>query len=266
VGYTALAFNLSGTLRSGYNGLLSGKMLAVVDEIDEGSGNRKYQIQQELKQLVTEETRTINPKFGRQHVEWNACRWLIFSNSTTALPLEDDDRRFWVVQCHQGPKDGEYYSRLYGLKDDPAFIASVAAYLLQRNIANFKQGQRAPMTDAKAELLERTRPPEEQVLHDVVQRWPVDVISNEELQHLMGDDPLTGAGLRYALERAGITKVGVWKNTATAFSGRVRTTAYAVRNWESWKKATQSALRAEVARFDKSTKELYLYSDAYDLF
>lgn len=73
-GYTALAFNLSGALRSGYNGLLAGKVLAVVDEIDEGSGQRKYQIQQELKQLVTEETRTINPKYGRQHVEYNACR------------------------------------------------------------------------------------------------------------------------------------------------------------------------------------------------
>ena len=169
------------------------------------------------------------------------------------------------MQCHEEPKDGEYYSLLYGLKDDPAFIAAVAAHLQQRNIAHFKQGQRAPMTEAKAELLERTRPHEEQVLHDVVKRWPADIITNEELQHLMGDEPLKGAGFRYALERAGIAKVCTWKETASGFSGRVRTTAYAVRNWESWKKATQSALRAEVARFDKPTKELYLYSDIYDL-
>jgi hypothetical protein len=265
VGYAALAFNLSGTLRTGYNGLLAGKVLAVVDEIDEGSGQRKYQIQQELKQLVTEETRTINPKYGRQHVEWNACRWLIFSNSTTALPLEDDDRRFWVVQCDEGPKSTEYYARLYALKDDPAFIASVTEYLSRRDISHFKQGQRAPMTSAKAALLERTRPAEEQFLHDIVKRWPVDIITSDELHTLLGDDRPKGAALRYALERAGIEKVGDWKAPSIAYTDRSRITAYAVRSKGDWKGVTKSAMRAEVNRMGRLAKEAAFHGDAEDL-
>jgi hypothetical protein len=265
VGYAALAFNLSGTLRTGYNGLLAGKVLAVVDEIDEGSGQRKYQIQQELKQLVTEETRTINPKYGRQHVEWNVCRWLIFSNSTTALPLEDDDRRFWVVQCDEGPKSTEYYARLYALKDDPAFIASVAEYLSWRDLSHFKQGQRAPMTSAKASLLERTRPAEEQILHDIVERWPVDIIISDELHTLLGDDRPKGAALRYALERAGIEKVGDWKAPSIAYPDRSRITAYAVRSKGHWKGVTKSAMRAEVNRMGRPAKEAAFHGDAEDL-
>jgi hypothetical protein len=144
VGYVALAFDLSSSLRSGYNGVLAGKILAVVDEIDEGNSQRKYQIQQELKQLITEETRTINPKYGRQHREWNCCRILIFSNSPAALPLEDDDRRVYVVQCDWGPQPPEYYRQLYVLRDDPAFIASVAQFLMQRDISEFNAGGRPP--------------------------------------------------------------------------------------------------------------------------
>ena len=265
VGYAALAFNLSGTLRTGYNGLLAGKVLAVVDEIDEGSGQRKYQTQQELKQLVTEETRTINPKYGRQHVEWNACRWLIFSNSTTALPLEDDDRRFWVVQCEGGPKSAEYYAHLYALKDDPAFIASVAEYLSRRDISHFKQGQRAPMTTAKATLLERTRSAEEQVLRNIVERWPVDIITSDELHALLDDDRLKGTAFRYALERAGIEKVGTWKMHSGNFVSRQRTNGYAVRNAEVWKKASIAQMRAEVDRMDRRAKDGAFYEDGEDL-
>lgn len=265
VGYAALAFNLSGTLRNGYNGLLAGKVLAVVDEIDEGSGQRKYQTQQELKQLVTEETRTINPKYGRQHVEWNACRWLIFSNSTTALPLEDDDRRFWVVQCDEGPKSPEYYAHLYALKDDPAFIASVADYLSRRDMSHFKQGQRAPITTAKATLLERTRPAEEQVLRDIVERWPVDIVTSDELHTLLDDERLKGTAFRYALKRAGVEKVGTWKKYSGDYISRQRANGYAVRNAEVWKKASIAQMRAEVDRMDRRAKDAAFYEDGDDL-
>lgn len=59
LGYAALSYNLGASLRSGFNGLLAGKLLAVVDEIDEGASGRRYQMQQDLKQLITEETRAI---------------------------------------------------------------------------------------------------------------------------------------------------------------------------------------------------------------
>ena len=261
-GYAALAFDLSGSLKNGYNGLLAGKVLAVVDEIDEGSGGRKYQVQQELKQLVTEETRTVNPKYGRQHTEWNVCRWLIFSNSATALPLEDDDRRFWVVQCEEMPKDASYYKTLYQLRDDPAFIASVAKSLLERDLAGFNQGQRAPLSQAKAALLERTRSDEDNILQGIAERWPVDLITNDELHELLGDHRPTAGALRHALNRQGIIRLKQgWKKAACGYETRKNVTVYSIRNHLEWANASITALRAELGRLSTHSKEAALYGE-----
>lgn len=260
-GYTALAFDLSASLHSGYNGVLAGKILAVVDEIDEGNSHRKYQIQQELKQLITEETRTINPKYERQRQEWNCCRILIFSNSPAALPLEDDDRRLYVVQCDAGPQPPEYYRQLYNLRDDPTFIASVAQFLVQRKISHFNAGGRPPMTQAKAALLDRCRSEFERTLHKLVAKWPVDVITNEELHDLLGDERPKGSALRHAIGRAGIVRVREWKGAQTSFGTRTKVTAYGLRNASVWKAASLEAVRAEIARIDKVEKEETYFSD-----
>jgi hypothetical protein len=261
VGYAALSFPLGLTLRTGYNGLLAGKLLAVVDEIDEGDGGRRYQMQQDLKQLVTEETRTINPKYARQHVEWNACRWLIFSNSEAAIPLEDADRRFVVVRCDDGPRHDAYYWELYRLRDDLAFIASVAAYLANRDIAHFRHGMRAPTTAAKAGLLARVRSDSEQAAFDIAERWPVDVITSEEIDTVMGEERHRGSAKRYTLDRAGLIRLGTWKEQAYG-TYRKKVTAYAVRNSAAWKGADVTALRAEITRVDDAGKDKALYGDA----
>jgi hypothetical protein len=259
IGFVALAYDLSGTLRTGYNGMLAGTLLAIVDEIDEGNSQRKYQIQQELKQLVTEETRTINPKYGRQHREWNCCRWLIFSNSPSALPLEDDDRRIYVVECEDVPKEEAHYKLLYRLKDDPAFIASVAEFLLRRDVTHFNAGQRPPLTLAKVALLERGRSEAEQILHSAAARWVVDIITSDELHDLMGEERPRGPALRHALDRAGIVRVGEWKGDPNNFGTRLKVKAYALRNIETWKGASPAAIKAEVGRIDRAAKEAAFY-------
>jgi hypothetical protein len=262
VGYAALAYDLSGTLRTGYNGLLAGKVLAVVDEINEGNSNRRYQVQQELKQLITEETRAINPKYGRQHTEFNCCRWLIFSNSATALPLEEEDRRTYVVQCDEKPKGEEYYRTLYRLRDNRFFIGSVAKFLSVRDITGFNPGAKPPMTDAREALLARCRNESEQTLIDLAARWPVDIVTSREIQDILGEDSPSGAALRYALERAGIVKVAEWRsqdkgNTFSPIKGRIR--AYAVRNISVWKDKSKTILTREIARVGNAEKEKAFY-------
>lgn len=258
MGYAALAFPLASTLRDGFNAGLAGKVLAVVDEIDEGHSNRKHQMAQDLKQLITEEVRTINQKFACKYEEVNACRWLIFSNSPAALPLEEEDRRFNVVQYDGEPKDRSYYSRLYDMADDPTFIASVMQYLLQRDISGFNKGDRAIMTSAKSDLLDRTRSEEDQTLRAIAKRWPVDIITNQELRVQLGHSGITGPALGHALDRAGIARVGCWRDKSDGF-GRQKVTAYAVRNSAEWRTAVTASLRKEVDRVTMEEKDAALY-------
>jgi hypothetical protein len=252
----ALGFDLMGALKSGFNGDLGMRLLAVVDEIDEGGGGERFRHAQALKQIVTEETRRINPKYGRQRTEYNSCRWLIFSNSLTALPLEERDRRFWVVRCDDKPRDAAYYQTLYTIRDDAEFIASVAYWLAERDIASFKPGAAPPVTAAKQALLERTRSPEEQVLHDVKAHWPLELVTSDELKKLMGENALTFAALRHALDRAGLEKVGAYKTTKDWCDGRHNVTIYARDNVAHWKGADIATQRHHIDQMTFKDKEL----------
>ena len=252
----ALGFDLMGALKSGFNGDLGMRLLAVVDEIDEGGGVERFRHAQALKQIVTEETRRINPKYGRQRTEYNSCRWLIFSNSLTALPLEERDRRFWVVRCDSKPRHAAYYQTLYTIRDDAEFIASVAHWLAERDIASFKPGAVPPVTAAKQALLERTRSPEEQVLHDVKAHWPLELVTSEELKKLMGESALTGAALRHALDRAGLEPVGNYKLPNEWGDGRRNVIIYARDNASQWKASDIATKRQHIDQMTFKDKEV----------
>ncbi|MEE1878122.1 DUF5906 domain-containing protein [Altererythrobacter litoralis] len=252
----ATNYNLSETLKNGFNGALSGKILAVVDEIDEGNSGKAYQHAQTLKKMVTEETRLINPKFGRQSVEWNSCRWLVFSNKLSALPLEDGDRRFWVVTTDEEPKSPEYYVDLYRLKVDPEFIASVAHALRMREIGGFNPGQRPPLSAAKKAVLARSRTEFENILMEVAEKWPVDLVTSAELKRLVGDEGWPkGPAVRHGVERAGFVKLyDVWDENE--YGVRTKYQVYCIRNRDVWctEIISRQSFRDEIARLSIEKK------------
>jgi hypothetical protein len=98
--------DLPGLTRGGLNGDMSCKLLAQVDELNEvAAGDRGgiYRAAESLKALVTRETSKINPKYGRQQIELNCVRWLLFWNHDSALYLDEHDRRFVVIRNPETP-------------------------------------------------------------------------------------------------------------------------------------------------------------------
>jgi primase-polymerase (primpol)-like protein len=246
-GYTAINFDLSGTLRTGFNDRLSCKLIAVVDEIQEGGSNAKWDNAETMKRLVTEEYRTINQKYGRIREEFNACRWLIFSNHISALPLDEHDRRFNVVRNEEPPRAPEYYARLYAALKDRAFIAGVAHLLQTRDLSGFNPGEHAVMNEAKEAVVAASRSEADEILNDLVERWPVDVILTSTLGELITGQPngkVTG-GYRHALERRGIRPYK-----------QIRVEGHPVRvsilrNFQQWKDADAGQIRAALERGPK---------------
>lgn len=253
-GNVAASLDLMAVLEGGFNNRLSRCVLAVVDEINEG-GNQSYRHAQTLRQIVTAEHREINPKYGRMRVEWNAARWLLFSNHTGAIPLGDDDRRFYVVDHDGPPRDVAYYKHLYDVLEEPDLIASVAEFLKRRDIARFNPGERPPTTAAKAALIKLNQSEEDALLQELVKRWPVDVISASELNGLLGSYGVSGRSNRHAMDRHGIVKL---RKIRTEF----RTEAvYAVRKDADWVAATSDALRAEISRATDAMKKEALHDE-----
>lgn len=160
-----------------------------------------------MKRVITEEYRTINPKTAASAKEFNACRWLIFSDHISALTLDEHDRRFNVVHNEAPPHTPDYYARLYAALKEPAFIAGVAHLLRTRDLSSFNPGAHAVMNDAKEAVVAASRSEADEALVDLVKHWPgLDVIHTSTLGEL-----ITGQlgrkvtrGHMHALERRGI--------------------------------------------------------------
>lgn len=258
-GNVAPAFDLVNTLETGFNARLSRCHLAIVDEICEG-GSLKWQHGSALRQLVTADQRLINPKYGRQRVEYNCCRWLLFSNHTGALPLDDNDRRFWVVEMQEQPRDPNYYANLYRLVNDRTFCDSVAAYLAKRDISKFNPGQRPPMNEAKSALVSMSKTEADFIAEEIVARWPVDVIFTTETSALLNDQSLSNKAFAHSLDRAGIRRVSKAGGKLRGADGSP-TTAYIIRNHQDWSQAETHQLRAEQSRISPADKHHAMYGE-----
>lgn len=244
-GYAAINFDLGGMLRTGFNDRLSSKLIAVVDEIREGGNDAKWDNAETMKRVITEEYRTINPKFGRIREEFNACRWLIFSNHISALTLDEHDRRFNVVHNEAPPRAPDYYASLYAALKSPAFVAGVAHLLRTRDLASFNPGAHAVTNDAKAAVVAASRTDADEALVELVKHWPVDVIHTSTLGELITGQ-LGGKvtrGHMHALERRGIEP---YKSPIRLEGMAVRVSI--LRNVARWKGADPMQIRAELGR------------------
>jgi hypothetical protein len=216
-----------------------------VDEINEGGSNARWENAEILKSLVTSEHRHINPKYGHQRLEYNACRWLIFSNHTSALPLTERDRRFNVVRNDNPPMPSEYYARLYVALKNQEFIAAVAELMRTRNISAFNPGEHALMNEAKQELVGASRSDADDIIARLVADHPSDVIANSTLGEILTEQRFgkMTPHHRYALERAGVRSYErpIWLGSRSV---RVQI----LRHHSIWKDATTHQIQAELAK------------------
>lgn len=154
-GATRLGFDLVGAMQSGFNGALSRRLLVIVDELkaaDTSYGTASHA--QQLKTMLTVEHRGINPKFGRQHIEFNCARWLMLSQHYDALPLERADRRVIVITNPTERRSTDYYAAAYARLDDADFVQAVGHWLAARDIRGFNPSEPAPLTASKAKAID----------------------------------------------------------------------------------------------------------------
>lgn len=206
-GSVAANLDLVQMFRNSFNDQLSRKVLAVVDEIREGGRDSQWEHSEKLKSTITEELRRINPKYGHTSMEFNACRWLLFSNHLSAIPLENGDRRIEVVSTDAQPQGPAYYTRLYRALESREFIAAVATVLRNRDISGFNPGAHARNTEAKKAATNASRTPMAEACQLLVDHWPADFITAADLFDVLtagrADGALTAAHRR-TLEQAGI--------------------------------------------------------------
>lgn len=211
-GYVALGVSVGPILDGKFNGILSEKLLATVDEVREGMDGDRFKRAEALKSLVNQEVRQIDHKYGLQVVEKNCCRWLFFSNHHDALPFDNNDRRLIVIDNPVERRDEAYYTTLYGLLKEPLFIASVREYLATLSLEGFNPGRPAPMSLAKARALEAMTPGIDRAVREFKARWQSNWATVRDLKAAIceatGENPKDSA-LQHAMKRCGILHTGL---------------------------------------------------------
>lgn len=251
-GVTALGFDLSGYLHNGFNGLLSCKELVIVDELHEKRhGTGRADAEDMLRRALTEEFTTINPKYGKQRTEKNSKRWMVWSNREDALPLGAGDRRWNVVRHDGDPRNADYYTMLYGLLDDAAFVASVREFLVQRDTSRFNPGAHAMLNQAKLDMIDAGRSEEERNAALLVARWPSEMIrSSVALRAVQpGSTAFTGINLSGGTSfNQAMRAAGAVKGDRTTVAGVEKAHTWILGDHERWKTATVSERQKEIER------------------
>jgi hypothetical protein len=208
--------------------------------------------------MLNPEYREINNKYGAQVREKNACRFLMFSNHISAIPIEETDRRIEVVICDKVPQTEGYYKGLYELLKDEMFVASVARFLMDRDISSFNPGARALDTIHKKSAAEVSKSEADEAADYLVEHWPHDVIlTNLVVEYL---PKIPDAVLRHIKTRAGIQPymaLGQTKSSPIRIDDVVSRLAV-IRNHDLWPKADLSDVKAEAKKSISLLKRIKL--------
>jgi hypothetical protein len=201
-------------LKSSFDGWLIGKLVVQVDEVYE-AGN--WDLANKLKPLITEPTVSANIKYGPQIEIENYARFIMFSNHSAPLNIEEGDRRYFVFNSKAQPREDDYYDRLYRYIDDPAAMNAIYTLLMRRDLSGFNPYRRPPMTEAKQQIIAESEHPLhtyiiEAVISGHFHRELGDEFSFDKLQRQLAKDGY-GAQAKNtkevgnALKLAGVTSI-----------------------------------------------------------
>lgn len=136
-------------LQDKFNADWDSKLFVLAEEVVNSSD--KWQLKNELKEIVSGDRLRINDKFVKAYYQTNRCNIVFLSNEHQPLPLENDDRRHLVVWTPP-ELDASIYDDVYA-EMDAGGIDAFYHHLLSIDLTGFHPKKRPPMTAAKAELI-----------------------------------------------------------------------------------------------------------------
>jgi hypothetical protein len=128
------------------------KRLAIVHEIYAGHSSKAYN---KLKSIVTDDNVTVNKKYMAAYQMQNWLHFFACSNSTSALKLSADDRRWFVPRITEKVKSAEYWEgfNLWLRKGGLGIIKRWAEETCQDPAMVVMKGERAPDSVAKQDAV-----------------------------------------------------------------------------------------------------------------
>ena len=225
---------------SQFNGFMVNCKLVVLHEV---KGPRSAV--EALKSLITEESIDVNIKYGANKKCFIYANMLMFSNHDDALPLDEGDRRFWVIRHMHDPKSPDYYTRLFNWLTT-ANMNHIFRYFLDRDISQWEYAAPAPMTQAKKAMIQGARHEDEQHIAEAIEfaegAFEQDILPGDVIiRHI---EKVRGA-LFEPREKSGfVRKLGMFcRLVGRVYANGKRHSMYAVRHFDKYQSVNPDALQ-----------------------
>lgn len=147
------------------------KLFILAEEV--ATSADKWNIKNELKELVTGETVRVNPKNVAAYSQKNQMNVAFLSNEDMPLPLEGDDRRHLVVYTPPCLAR-EHYDGALDERDNGG-IAAFYDFLMNVDLTGFTRHTPPPKTEAKNNLINMSLPSDRRFIKewtDGETKWP----------------------------------------------------------------------------------------------
>ena len=233
---------------------------------DDVTGSNKRADADFLKKMITQRELRLNPKHIRSYVVPDCINYFFTSNQPDAFFLEDDDRRFFILEVFVGPLKEDFYAE-YELWLDSGGAEAVFDYLLKLDLGAFNPAAPAFKTSAKARMIatgqsdlaswvrQLSSAPDSvlRVGHVLLDK---DLFNAKELLGLYdptGHTGTTANGLGRELARAGFRQVASGAPVRTSNGEQAR--YFAIRSPEYWLKQSTAKIIAHLDGDRKKRKK-----------
>lgn len=245
-----------------YTPWAEGHQVCFVEEI-RLHGHNRYDVMNRLKPLITNAVVPIRRMNVDTYMVPNTQTYLAATNYKDALPLSDNDTRYFVMFSRWQSKEQldefkeanpEYYDKLHdAINESPG---AVRKWLLEREIPDtFKPEGRAPESVARAEMVSYSKSEEQEALEEILASSPrldmTKILLNstdlaDEFDKIDAEIPYGRALARLLLDN-GFTRLGkvnvdgksklFWSQQPAKFmgesGGKIRVNPDKVRDWVS---------------------------------
>ena len=169
------------TVSQRFTGWAVNKLFIAIEEIRVPSES-KYAVLDKLKPFITNSEVNVELKGQDDRVVPNFASYLLLTNHDDALPLDDDDRRYCVIETRHRTKADipgqDYFDALFGALDD--HIGAIAHYFATRPIdAAFNPNGRAPETRGKWRMMQESKSAPRLAVEEAIAEFQCNVINDD---------------------------------------------------------------------------------------
>jgi len=228
-------------LHEQFTGWQKSTQLVIIEEL---MARGRLELMNKLKPIITERTAIIREMYTPPYEQPNRFNLLCFTNHKDAIVIDETDRRYCILASPADPQKPDYYRELFGRLKTEA--GELAGWLGERTISeSFNAKGHAPMTNAKRELIEDSKPNLEAWIEEAIgaREWPfnVDIVSPTEIAKVcqkLGFKLHDPRSIGRALKRIGAEQLGRMRS-----EGEERVYLYAIRNVAMYQAMSTSKLK-----------------------